>query len=383
MQTIPLLDGPLRLTGALDVDRRKTGIIPRRLPDWTRPQVPPFMVAVATQPSGVRLEFASDTRAIELDLKLARFETPLGEVADAVFDLVIDGAEALAQQGEGGDRVLIDLADPTQVEIRRGEPCTVRFDDLPAGSKQLALWLPANARVELMALRIDSDATIAAPDPSGLRRWVHHGSSISHCSEAHSPTRTWPAVAARLAGVELLNLGLGGSCHLDQFVARTMRDEPGDVLSLKAGINVINMNSLTQRTFAPALHGFIDTVREGKPDTPFLIASPIICPCAEQHPGPTVPDSDGVFRIIEGDPRIRRDSLTLTMVRDIIRDIVAQRRAAGDAQLHYLDGLELFGEADVHDLPDALHPNGDGYVRMGERFAQLAFADHGPLASAT
>ena len=48
MQSIPLLEGPIRLTGALDVDQRKSGIIPRRLPDWTRPQVPPFMVAVAT-----------------------------------------------------------------------------------------------------------------------------------------------------------------------------------------------------------------------------------------------------------------------------------------------------------------------------------------------
>ena len=48
--------------------------------------------------------------------------------------------------------------------------------------------------------------------------------------------------------------------------------------------------------------------------------------------------------------------------------------AAGDPNLHHLDGLALFDEADVADLPDALHPNGDGYVRMGERFAALAFA---------
>ena len=107
MQSIPLLGGPIQLTGALDVDKRKTGIIPRRLPDWTRPQVPPFMVAVATQPSGVRLEFVSDTRCIELDLKLARFERGPAGVADAVFDLVVDGAEPLVQQGERG-RPLVD-----------------------------------------------------------------------------------------------------------------------------------------------------------------------------------------------------------------------------------------------------------------------------------
>ncbi len=86
-----------------------------------------------------------------------------------------------------------------------------------------------------------------------------------------------------------------------------------------------------------------------------------------------------MFQIIEGDPRIRRDSLTLTRVRRIVEDVVTQRRAAGDGQLHYLNGLDLFGEADLDDLPDALHPNGDGYVRMGERFAQFAFTRDGPL----
>jgi hypothetical protein len=197
--------------------------------------------------------------------------------------------------------------------------------------------------------------------------------------EASSPTQTWPAVAARLADVELLNLGLGGNCHLDQFVARTMRDEPADVLSLKVGINVVNMDSLKERTFAPALHGFIDTVREGKRHTPFLIASPIYCPSAETHPGPTVPNAHGKFVTLPGHQEIRNGSLTLQQMRTIIRDVVATRRKHGDANLHYLDGLELFGVDDAADLPDDLHPNGAGYVRMGERFNSLAFGATRPL----
>ena len=32
----------------------------------------------------------------------------------------------------------------------------------------------------------------------------------------------------------------------------------------------------------------------------------------------------------------------------------------------YRDGLELFGEADEHLLPDLLHPNGEGYELMGQ-----------------
>src|SRR5262249_40410558 len=51
MQNVALDAGPIRLTGALDVDRRPTGIVPRRLPHWTRPQVPLFMEIVVTMPS--------------------------------------------------------------------------------------------------------------------------------------------------------------------------------------------------------------------------------------------------------------------------------------------------------------------------------------------
>jgi hypothetical protein len=378
MQNIALENGPVRIVGALDFDRRPTGIVPRRLPNWTRPQVPLFMEIMVTMPSGVRLEFATTSRTIELDVLPTRIEISKPP-APSVFDLIIDGHPVRSVNTECGDRLKINLADRGKATRERGEAGTVAFTDLPAGLKHCELWLPANAILELRALRIDDGARIE-PTPTRLRRrWVHHGSSISHCMEASSPTQTWPAVAARLADVELLNLGLGGNCHLDQFVARTMRDEPADVLSLKVGINVVNMDSLKERTFTPALHGFIDTVREGKPHTPFLIASPIYCPSAETHPGPTVPNAHGKFVTLPGHEEIRNGSLTLQQMRTIIRDVVATRRKHGDPNLHYLDGLELFGADDAADLPDDLHPNGAGYVRMGERFYGLAFGRMQPL----
>jgi len=378
MQNIALENGPVRIVGALDFDRRPTGMVPRRLPNWTRPQVPLFMEIMVTMPSGVRLEFATTSRTIELDVLPTRIEISKPP-APSVFDLIIDGHPVRSVNTQCGDRLKINLADRGKATRERGEAGTVAFTDLPAGLKHCELWLPANAILELRALRIDDGARIE-PTPTRLRRrWVHHGSSISHCMEASSPTQTWPAVAARLADVELLNLGLGGNCHLDQFVARTMRDEPADVLSLKVGINVVNMDSLKERTFAPALHGFIDTVRDGKPHTPFLIASPIYCPSAETHPGPTIPNAHGKFVTLPGHQEIRNGSLTLQQMRTIIREVVATRRKHGDTNLHYLDGLELFGADDAADLPDDLHPNGAGYVRMGERFYGLAFGQMQPL----
>jgi lysophospholipase L1-like esterase len=51
---------------------------------------------------------------------------------------------------------------------------------------------------------------------------------------------------------------------------------------------------------------------------------------------------------------------------------VVLQRAPADRNLRYLSGLELFGPGDAADLPDGLHPNAAGYLRIGERFYAAA-----------
>lgn len=83
-------------------------------------------------------------------------------------------------------------------ELRPGPVGTVRFTGLPDRDKRVEIWLPHNEMTRLVALRTDAPVTPVAP---GDRRvWLHHGSSISHGSDAASPTTTWPALAPRSAG---------------------------------------------------------------------------------------------------------------------------------------------------------------------------------------
>lgn len=383
MTELSLTEGPVEIIGALDFDRTETGIAPRRLPAWTRPQIPDlFMEFMVTLTSGVRVAFRTDSPWIELDAMPTGFSIVGMPAMPITFDLVVDGTRVARTAGAFGTRLVIDLV-TGDLQVEPGDPVSLRFDDvgeLGSTMRDVEIWLPQSAATELRALRV-ADGALVEPPTHRKRRWAHYGSSISHCIEAHGPTDIWPAVAARAGDVELMQFGLAGQCHLDQFVARTIAAQPVDLISLKVGINVVNADSLKDRTFGPALHGFLDTLRDAHPRTPILVVSPIICPMAEDHPGPTIPDGNGGFRIVPGGPpELRATSLTLRQIRTIVSETVAGRQERGDTNLHHLDGLELFGESDALTLPDGLHPDGDGYLRIGERFAAHAFAPDGPFS---
>ncbi|MGC3001147.1 GDSL-type esterase/lipase family protein [Streptomyces sp. G35A] len=382
--TTPVTAGLLR--GALDLERTARGVLPHRLPARARAQCADGQLAMAeSQPSGVRLVFRTRATAVELDtLPTKRLYVGAPPRPDGVYDLLVDGRPAGRGTVRGGTTLVIDMSQGTTT-TRPGPVGTCRFTGLPGHDKTVEIWLPHNETTELVALR--TDAPVEPAPESGRSVWLHHGSSISQGSDAASPTTTWPALAAALGGVDLINLGLGGSALLDPFTARAMRDTPADLISVKIGINLVNTDLMRSRAFTPAVHGFLDTVREGHPGTPLLVVSPLLCPIHEDTPGPSVPDPGALgegklgFRAA-GDPAERAaGKLTLTAIRDELRRIVAQR-AADDPHLHYLDGRDLYGEADFAELPlpDGLHPDAATHRRVGERFAALAFADGGPLS---
>ncbi|MFJ3925305.1 GDSL-type esterase/lipase family protein [Streptomyces sp. NPDC090022] len=376
--------GPHLLRGALDVERTAHGILPHRLPARAREQFPdPYLAQVEAQPSGVRLVFRTAATAIELDA-LATKTVHRGGPArpNGVYELLVDGRPTARAAVAGGNLHTIDMATGAVVATP-GAPGTVRFTGLPAGVKDVEIWLPYNEITELIALRTDAPVE-AAPD-RGRRVWLHHGSSISHGSSTDGPASTWPALAAARGGVELINLGFGGNALLDPFTARALRDTPADLISVKIGINLVNTDLMRLRAFVPAVHGFLDTIREGHPDTPLLVVSPVLCPIHEDTPGPLAAEFDGTalrFRAL-GDPAERAAGrLTLGVVREELAHLTA-RRAARDPHLHYLDGRSLYGAEDYAELPlpDEVHPDTAGHRRIGENFAELVFGAGGPFAA--
>ncbi|MDJ0318965.1 SGNH/GDSL hydrolase family protein [Pseudarthrobacter sp. PS3-L1] len=333
---------------------------------------------VDSQPSGVRLVFRSSATTIELDVHRTRTTyTGFPERPDGIIELMIDGNLTADTTTSGGTTSTIDMATGATTQTT-GPILTVRFAELPSHAKDIEIWLPHNENLEILQLRTD-----APLEPESVRHrpvWLHHGSSISQGSNATHPSEIWPVRAARLSDVELINLGFGGSALLDPFMARTMRETDADFISVKIGINLVNTDLMRLRAFVPAVHGFLDTIREGHPETPLLIISPIYCAIHEDTPGPGAFDMDALaegtitFRAT-GDPAAQAaGKLTLTTIRQALGTIVEQRQKQ-DPHLYYLDGLELFGNTDAEEfpLPDALHPSPAAHRLISERFTQLVF----------
>jgi hypothetical protein len=320
-----LADDPrLGWPGAISLRREADWVQPWRLPYEQRGLFPPDMLRErAAMPAGVRIRFRSDATVVAGEVEPQPEMKPL----EICCDDVLVGSLEMAGRG------------------------SFRFEGLPPGAKTVELWLPQFGELRLRWLELAAPgggpATLE-PDEERRPRWVTYGSSITQCRDAASPTQTWPAIVARERGLDLTCLGFGGQCHLDPMVARLIRDLPADYLSICAGINIYGAASLGPRSFGPALIGTVQTVREGHPDTPLALISPIVSP-----PRETTPNAVG---------------FTLAAMREEVASAVEALRAHGDRNLHYVDGLRLFGPELAERLPDELHPDAEGYRILGANF---------------
>lgn len=371
MYSYSIQESVIDVVGALGFDHDSEGwVTPRRLPDWTRNQFADAgMERYVRFPSGVRLRFTSSAESISLEVRVSKLViTGISEnLRPAAFDLLINGVESKTVIAEHGNILRLTASAPAVFTetLEIGEIDLLKFDGLGSDQKEIEIWFPTTAIVEVRQLISDKQITTSKKETR--KTWLHYGSSISQCSEAVRPMDAWPIRASQLLNLDLRNFGLAGECQLDGFVARSMSNLDADFISLKLGINVVNADSMRERAFVPAVHNFLDILREKHPTTPILVISSIICPFHEECPGPTMINGSELFAQVRS-PELAAGALTLARTRTLLEDIVTNR---SDMNLHYMNGLELFSNIDHEHLPDNLHPDSTGYRIMGERFAQL------------
>ena len=355
--------------GIARMDKTARGVTFSRLPEWTYPQHAhaPIVAKMAERLSGVHIDIETAATQITVTYRSLRDSNPSTNWISGPSTIAVTtvGFEQSISHTNGDLRVW--NFDEIEQEIE-GEDSVAEFNLPETDSPRLVqIWLPQNCPIELISIEANDEWKSA--DTSHQPLWLHYGSSISHCEDADGPLGVWPVAAARELGLDVYNLGLGGCANLEQFAARTIREMPAKLISLKLGINVVNNASYTARTFGPAVHGFIDTIRDAHKTTPILVISPVSCPAHEDNPGPSETSLDGM---VQGQPFSRHSwigELTLRGIREILSEIVAVR-AATDPNIHYLDGLQLFNHEEALTMPDGIHPDASGYRTIAANFVE-------------
>ena len=355
--------------GIARMDKTARGVTFSRLPEWTYPQHShaPIVAKMAERLSGVHIDIETAATQITVTYRSLRDSDPSTNWISGPSTIAVttEGFEQSISHSNGDLRVW--NFDEIEKEIE-GEDSIAEFNLPETNSPRIVqIWLPQNCPIELISIEANDEWQSA--DTSHQPLWLHYGSSISHCEDADGPLGVWPVAAARELGLDVYNLGLGGCANLEQFAARTIRDMPAKLISLKLGINVVNNASYTARTFGPAVHGFIDTIRDAHKTTPILVISPVSCPAHEDNPGPSETGLDGM---VQGQPFSRHSwigELTLRGIREILSEIVAVRSAT-DPNIHYLDGLQLFNHDEALTMPDGIHPDAAGYRTIAANFVE-------------
>ncbi|MFJ9798907.1 GDSL-type esterase/lipase family protein [Streptomyces sp. NPDC101145] len=215
----------------------------------------------------------------------------------------------------------------------------------PAGAgAAYTVYLPEVAAPVVLALRGVGGPVAPAPRRP---RWLVYGDSITEGWWATRPARAWPAVAGRALGLDPVNLGYAGTGRGELPVARQLAELPAALVTLAFGTNCWAPLPTTPRALYALTRRFVTTVREGHPDTPLLVVSPLLRPAAEAEAAPG-------------------GTATLAELRAAQEEAVRDLCAAGDARLALLPGRPLL---DPGHLWDGLHPDDTGHARLAAAVA--------------
>ncbi|WP_449374029.1 GDSL-type esterase/lipase family protein [Arthrobacter psychrolactophilus] len=286
--------------------------------------LPPFTDGLANRAAmaaGIRAAWRSDGGTLVLD----------GHGAEdcAPYDVLINGERAHRPPAIGAHRYVLEL------------------NEL-APNSLVQLWLPHYGDFTINEATLDGGSVTSVGEEGP--RWITYGSSITHCQQADGPTQTWPSLVARENGWRLTSLGLAGECQLDPIAADTIAQTPAELISLCVGINSYNAAVFSERSYGPALQGFINTVRRAHPTVPLVVITPVL----------SLPREDKVNAV----------GWTLADYRKATADVVAQLQARGDSRLHLVDGATVLTEQEALErMPDTLHPDTAGYALMAQRLS--------------
>jgi lysophospholipase L1-like esterase len=280
-------------------------------------RLPVDIGTAARVPATVRLEITGDAETVEVEYHTARLpQGPQGTTFS-----VWCGHERLAN---------------VKAAVGAG---SVR---LPLGDGVTTVYLPEAMSPTVTA--VNGDVEPAAPRP----RWLAYGDSVTEGWGASAPALSWLATAGRELDLDVVNFGYAAAGRGELAVAEMIAGVPADVISLAFGTNCWSRIPFDPGLLAATFRSFVAVLRQGHPHVPFVVASPIVRPDAEDTPN--------------------RLGATLRDLRQVIEDTAAELSET-DPLLHLVRGGKLLRP---EHLSDGIHPNDAGHALLATAITEHA-----------
>jgi lysophospholipase L1-like esterase len=243
----------------------------------------------------------------------------------------------------GSTRTIELRADPKLVDLLRANGVRSAFSP--------TVWrlrLSGTGRVHFVSVDAGG-ATVRPPldTEKPAKRWLAYGSSITQGFSAPRLANPYVVQAARNLGVDVLNLGFGGSCHAERAITDyfASRDD-WDVITCELGIN-LHGHEMPLDEAAGRFAYLARTLAAAHPDKPVVLITAFFC------------QSD----LLPADHLHRQRA---TALRAAVRDAKAQ---CGHPNVHLIEGTDLL-PSPTGLATDLVHPSDHGMTIIGDRLAR-------------
>ena len=266
----------------------------------------------AQLPVGVRVELVGSAEAIDISYVTATDELGYrGDGAGRTFALWRGGrpvSEEKADLGEG------------RVRLQLGEG---------GSDERVIVYLPEGMKPTVVSV----DAVGGTIEPAPRQpRWIAYGDSVAEGWMASGPALAWPAIAGRDQRLDVANLGYAAAARGELASAEQVAALDADVISITHGTNCWTRTPHSVDMMRATVVAFLDVVRQGHPETPIVVVSPVVRPDAEETPN--------------------RLGATLADLRAAMEDAAAEHDVA------LVPGAYLIGP---ERLADGIHPDDEGH----------------------
>lgn len=284
---------------------------------------------LATQTSGGRLRFSTDSSVIGISVKYPLLH-PMSNMA-------LTGSCGFALLEKIGDIYKTVAMFRPQPDEKNGYTGEVAIKT--QGIHEYILFFPLYNAVSELNIYLDASASIYEPEKyRDIAPILYYGASIDQGACASRPDCSYPAILSKWNNTDYINLGFSGNCKGEPLMAEYLSGIDCSLFFIAYDGNV-SVEHLKRTHFQ-----FYETYRRVRKSVPIIFMS---VPCFDNYP----------------DTEERRT---------ILRQSFIKARQQGDENVYFIDGETLFGAEDREICTvEGIHPNDLGFYRIAKVIHKL------------